>query len=160
MLTIADASTVINLANGGVLWLPKATGRDLQIGRLVEAECSRQMEAIEAAIRDGAVSRLDDALVPAATFLSLSLKHGLGAGETECIAAAVALGCAVAIDDGRARSLARDTVGEGRLTGTIGFLKTAVQRGIVSVEAAMAAYESMVRAGGFLPRLRPSDLTS
>jgi predicted nucleic acid-binding protein len=158
VIVVLDASTLINLANGEVfakiLALP---GRSFQVSAVVLRESRTVGKAIRAAVKRGALAWVDDDAIDAEDFERALDEWGLGPGETECILAAKATGCAVACDDGAARAVISREIGVERRTGTVGLLREAIAAGLMSPEAAFEAYQQMKRLGGYLPRLTLAD---
>ena len=158
MIVVLDASTLINLANGGVfakvLSLP---GRAFQVSTVVLKESRTVAHAIRAAVKRGDIAWVNDDAIDADDFERALAEWELGPGETECILAAKALGCSVACDDGAARRVIESEIGQARMTGTVGLLREAVAAGLLTPEVAFEAYEQMKRLGGYLPRLVLGD---
>lgn len=158
MIVVLDASTLINLANGGVfatiVSLPDLT---FQVSEVVLRESQTVAKAIRAAVKRGDIAWVDDGQIDADEFEDALSDWGLGPGETECLLAAKALNCSVACDDGAARRMIEIELGTARLTGTVGLLRQAISAGVITPEAAFAAYQQMKRLGGFLPNLALSD---
>lgn len=153
--TIFDASSVINLVNGGVFpTCLSLSARAFHIGPLVMGECVGCRQAVDLAIAQQGLTALDSADLPASVFLRLAQAHGLGDGETECLAFATMRPFDVCCDDRRARSSVKAEIGEKRLTGSLGLLREAITAGALDQEHAFAAYELMKHLGGFLPAVR------
>jgi len=159
VIRILDASTLLNLANGEVLSkilrLPDVT---FQVSGVVRDESRTIAQAIDAAVEAGRLALVDDKLISVAKFLRAKAEWQLDNGETECILAASAIGCAVACDDKAARTVISKTLGDSRLTGSIGLLREAVRAGLLTQAEAFAAYRLMRERGGFLPAIEPSEL--
>jgi predicted nucleic acid-binding protein len=151
---IFDACSLINLTNGQVLSHVLQLGDQYVVGPIVSGEVG--LEEIERALGDGQVFPLDDSQLNAEDFLALVEEHRLGDGESECILAARQFGYTVCTDDGKARELTTKLLGASRLTGSLGLLRRAVSKGILKIGEAYNAYQRMISAGAFLPRL-PSD---
>jgi predicted nucleic acid-binding protein len=153
-LIIFDASSLLNLHNGGlvptVLALP---GLRLAYGPQVRQECKSIGQALDALVATGSADLLNDDDVPFARFADLSEKYQLGPGETECLVLAERLHCAVSCDDLRARRMIGAEIGRGQLTGTIGLIQAAVAEGLITEGEARAAHSKMIAAGAFLPKL-------
>lgn len=158
MITILDASTLLNLANGGVLSEVLAIeGRTYQVSGVVREESRTIAEAIDAAVEGGRIDLVDDTLISATEYADAKEAWQLGGGETECILAARALDCAVASDDGAARAVVTKMFGNARLTGSIGLLRDAVTAGKLTRDEAFRAYQSMRVRGGYLPDIAQED---
>jgi predicted nucleic acid-binding protein len=159
VIRILDASTLLNLANGEVLSkilrLPDVT---FQVSGVVRDESRTIAQAIDAAVEVGRLALVDDSLISVARFLRAKADWQLDNGETECILAASAIGCAVACDDKAARKVISKTLGDSRLTGSIGLLREAVRAGLLTQAEAFAAYRLMIERGGFLPAIKQSEL--
>lgn len=158
MTVVLDASTLINLANGEVFAkIVSLPGRSFQVSPVVLRESRTVGKAIRAAVKRGDIEWVDDDAIDAQEFEDALEEWGLGPGETECILAAKALGCAVACDDGAARQVILLELGQPRMTGTVGLLREAVAAGLLTAQQAFDAYQEMKRLGGYLPRLALSD---
>ena len=152
MIVILDASTLINLANGEVFAkIVSMAEHEFFVGAVVDQESRTVARAVLAAVTRGDIQRIDDNTIDADAFQAAVDTWGLGAGETECLLAATALGCSIACDDGAARRVIEREVGAASLTGSVGLLRQAVQAGVLSSDEAFAAYERMKRRGGYLP---------
>jgi len=155
---VLDASTLINLANGEVFAkIVSLPGRSFQVSPVVLRESRTVGKAIRAAVKRGDIEWVDDDAIDAQEFEDALEEWGLGPGETECILAAKALGCAVACDDGAARQVILLELGQPRMTGTVVLLREAVAAGLLTAQQAFDAYQEMKRLGGYLPRLALSD---
>ncbi len=158
MIVVLDASTLINLVNGEVL------GKVLRIptvhylvSGVVRGESKSISAAIDVAVESGLLGLVDDELITIAEFRKAKREMKLDDGETECILAAKALGCAIGCDDGAARACAERTLGPGMLTGSIGLLRKAIEAGLMSYEEAFASFSLMKTRGGYLPELGLDD---
>jgi len=152
-----DAAAIINLTNGDVfekvLVLPSHT---FFVGPQVKEECARQIEHLDKGIENGRLTELDDSKLPSGLFVELLQEHGLGLGETECLAFAKVGSLTIASDDRQARREIAQEIGVTRLTGSLGLMRLCVQAGIMSPSEAFAAYEKMKLCGGFLPDIPPT----
>ena len=148
-----DSSSIINLYNAGVLgvvshleqcefWLPP-----LVVGEC-EPSCATEVLALQ---QQGRLHFFDDDSVPADLFIELLTAHGLGNGETECIAVALTHGYNVCCDDRKAREAAGRLLAPERVIGTLRLLRWCVEAGILEGPAAYAFYILMKDKGGFLP---------
>lgn len=159
MIRILDASTLLNLANGEVLSkVLRLPGITFQVSGVVRDESRTIAQAIDAAVDAGRLALVDDKLISVSRFLRAKAEWQLDNGETECILAAAAIGCSVACDDKAARKVISKTLGDSRLTGSIGLLREAVRAGLLTQAEAFAAYRLMRERGGFLPAIEESDL--
>jgi predicted nucleic acid-binding protein len=158
VIVVLDASTLINLDNGDVFAIVASVpGRSFQVSAEVMRESRTVALAIKEAMNRGHVRLVDDNAIDAQDFEDALADWELGPGETECILAAKALGCAVACDDGAARRVIAREIGASRMTGTVGLLRDVIAAGLMTAEAAFETYQKMKRAGGFLPHLTPTD---
>ena len=153
-MIVLDASTLINLANGGVLGIVLSLpGERFLISGVVKRESRSIARAIDSAVASGKLALIDDDLVPGALFKQTKARLFLDEGETECILAARALGCGIACDDRAGREKAASELGSERVTGSIGLLSLARRACLLTADSAYEAYRKMVRHGGFLPVL-------
>lgn len=158
MIVVLDASTLINLDNGEVFATVVALpGHSFQVSAEVLRESRTVAKAIKEAVERGHIRLVDDSTIDAQDFEDALAEWQLGPGETECILAAKATGCAVACDDGAARKVIEREIGAFRMTGTVGLVRDAVAAGLMTADAAFEAYRRMKRLGGFLPRLTLAD---
>lgn len=100
---------------------------------------------------------LDASAISATTYLELLDQYGLGEGETECLAAAKTGDYLMVSDDLRARNVAIDLLGTNRVMGTIGLLRIAVAKNLLTRGQAFASYQLMRSLGAFLPILTIDD---
>jgi len=158
VIVVLDASTLINLANGDALAIVLSIpGAKFLVSSAVRSESKSIASAVDAAVAAGSLGLVDDSLISARAFRAARQELRLGAGETECILAAVGLGCAMACDDGAARSAAIRLLGQDQVIGSIGLLRMARAAGLLTAGQAFVAYELMQARGGYLPQLRPAD---
>jgi predicted nucleic acid-binding protein len=151
--TIIDASSLINVINGGVLLIVlRLPARQFYVGQMVLAECGRQETDIQQALTGG-LQLLDEESLSGKLFLELLAEHGLGLGETECLAFALSGSESICCDDRRARGVCAAKLGSARVLGTARLLRECVEAGLITADAAVASYESMRAKGGFLPEL-------
>jgi predicted nucleic acid-binding protein len=159
VIRILDASTLLNLANGEVLSkILRLPDVSFQVSGVVRDESKTIAQAIDAAVEAGRLALVDDKVISVARFLRAKSEWQLDNGETECILAASAIGGSVACDDKAARKVISKTLGDSRLTGSIGLLREAVRAGLLTQAEAFAAYRLMIERGGFLPAIEQSDL--
>jgi predicted nucleic acid-binding protein len=153
---IFDASSLFNLAHGGVLPLVLALPESAAIlGPQVYGECGSIRGELDDLIQSGALELADDQALPATIYFDVLERFGLGAGETECIAFAKhdTTIDAVCCDDRRARSACERELGRQRLTGTLRRLAVAVSASELTSADAYGAYQRMLTAGAFLPTI-------
>lgn len=161
MKKIFDASSLINLEHGGALHLINDLKLDAWCGPLVLDECRSITTSLKPLITAGTLRTLDDAHLPGDIYLDLLSKHGLGVGETECIAFALSDdSTVVCCDDGKARKVAGAELGEARVVGTLRILARAVSASLMDQQRALAIYQTMKRRGGFLPIITPAKFAS
>lgn len=155
MIVLLDASTIINLVNGGVFdAILSIEGVEFQIGSLVKDEASSAAEVVELELAKGSLTLADEGLISYSAFLVAKNDMGLGDGETECILIASAIQSQMACDDGRARKAAIKQLGhESLVTGSLGLMQRACSQGLISPKAAQMAYEEMRKLGGYLPHI-------
>lgn len=155
MIVLLDASTVINLVNGGVFGAVLGIeGVHFQVGSLVKDEASSAAEVLDLELAKGSLTLAEDGLVSYSAFLAAKNDMGLGDGETECILIASAIQSKIACDDGRARKAAIERLGhESLVTGSLGLMRRACSQGLISTEAAHLAYKEMRNLGGYLPQI-------
>ena len=147
-----DASTVINLVNGGALETVLAsTTRTFLIGPIVLDECAGDRPRLEALVSEGVLQLVDEESIRATAYLQFLQKYRLGPGETECLTFAQGMDCAVCSDDSAARHAFTAEIGGDRLTGSIGLLREAVHSGLLTSVQASGHYEQMLTRGAFLP---------
>jgi predicted nucleic acid-binding protein len=129
------------------------------VGPLVEAESTTIAELLTQHFALGTLVRLRNEDLNAAVFLELVDKYGLGEGETECLAHAIASDdLVVCSDDRKARGVVVALLGRPRLTGTIGLLLRCLKNGILTADELRQAHQMMISAGAFLPPLRAHDI--
>lgn len=158
MIRILDASTLLNLANGEVLSkVLRLPSTSFQVSGVVRDESRTVAQAIDAAVASGRLALVDDRLISVSRFLRAKAEWQLDNGETECILAAVEIGCSVACDDKAARKVIVRVLGEDRLTGSIGLLREAAKAGLLTHTRAFAAYRLMRERGGFLPAIDKAE---
>jgi predicted nucleic acid-binding protein len=159
---IIDASGVINLLGGGIAeaclqFIEPAS----QVTPVVERECNKK-EATALAFRNlldaGLLGRhLDE--ISAEELAAFIEDNDLGAGESEAILACEQVGKDLWCDDRRARNVARERLGDQRVTGTLGVLLELVRLQDLAPEVAHVSYEAMIAAGGFLPARTLDEFT-
>lgn len=154
MIIILDASTLINLVNGGVLSHAfRLPGVRFLISEMVVDEARTIAGVVNEAVAAGLLELVDGDMITMSAFTRAKNEMNLGDGETECILAAELVPSDFACDDWTARTFARNRLGHSRVTGSIGLLQQAVKASILLPEDASAAYKLMIACGGYLPRL-------
>lgn len=153
MNIVLDACAIINLVHGSVFDTVLSLKHDqFCVGSLTLEECGDEPGVVlRSAVNAKKVALLDDDLNTAKKFLALLEQYGLGDGETESLAFAQSLNYVICTDDKKARTVSTSVLGEGRVTGSLGLLKSAVQQQRLTASEAFAAYQKMKTAGGFLP---------
>lgn len=154
---IIDASSIINLDNCGALPLVcRIQGRRIWISPIVIGECRLTCAAsLLKLVQDGQFSLVDEARIPADTFLELLVRFDLGEGETECLTVCHIGDFAFCCDDARARRAGAELFGSHHVIGSLRLLRWAVKDGLLPPEEAFDAYTRMKRTGGFLPAITP-----
>lgn len=150
---LLDSCAVINLAHAGALelicsleavewWLPP----------VVVDESGPTCAAITLELQQrGLINFLDDDSVNANRFLELLGAHGLGAGETECMAVAAESDYHICCDDRKARAAASALIGPERVFGCIRVLRWCVEQRKIECGEAKRLLRVMRERGGFLP---------
>jgi predicted nucleic acid-binding protein len=157
---VVDTCSLLNWVNGGafdaIVSLPLTM---YVVGSLVEAESTTIAQLLAQHVASGTLVRLRNEDLDAAVFLDLIDTYGLGEGETECLAHALASDdLIVCSDDRKARAVVAALLGPQRLTGTIGLLLRCFRNGIISADELRRAHQMMTDAGAFLPPLSAGDL--
>ena len=159
MNDIFDASAMLNLAHDDVLsTVLQIPSLFAYVGPQVRSECGSIAPMLDTLIATGQLILLDDGDLPAASFLALLERGGLGAGETECLAFAKIGDHTVCCDDRRARMVIARELGQKRVIGSIGLLVQAMHCKVLTLDAAFGAYEQMRQCGGFLPEISIDDM--
>jgi predicted nucleic acid-binding protein len=153
---IIDACSIINLSNANALDVTCRLARCrfwVCPGVIIEcrAELAARLFALNA---EGAIGFITDEEIPATRVLELLDQYGLGAGETESIAACEARNYALCSDDGPARRLAGRLLGPSCVTGSVRLLRWCVEEQLVQCEVAFRLFGIMLARGGFLPAMR------
>ena len=153
---IVDASSIINLHNAQALelvtTLPNCV---LWLSPLVVGECHPKCAAELLRLkRAGLLGFVDSDKIPADSFLELVQSHGLGDGETECLALCLTGSYIFCCDDSKARQTAIALFGGPRVVGSLRLLKWCVADSLATAETAFAMYQKMKGAGGFLPEIQ------
>ena len=149
-----DSSSIINLFNAGVLaLLCQLKDHDFLVPPLVIGECHGECAVELVTLRDqGCVTFINDDAVDADQYLSFLEAHGLGAGETECMAvASTSEEFSVCCDDRKARETAAGLIGQERVIGTLRLLRWCVEALVIDCGQAFQAFLKMKEKGGFLP---------
>jgi predicted nucleic acid-binding protein len=130
--------------------------RDVNSRRLVDRMIKR-CELLLITATETERGRCDGAVAP------------LDAGERATLAAAAARGWSVAVDEKPGREAAARHVGTGRITGTVGILRAAVDTRLITPSTGDVLLTRMIRAGYYSPvatldgspkRRRASSMTS
>ena len=160
-MNILDASTLINLMNGdGLELVVHLEGFSFAIGPIVLSECGDEKQ-LARLLTEGRIAAIDGDSLPAASFLDLLGRFGLGHGETECLAIATSIpGAVICCDDGAARKAIATVLGPQGLSGSLGLLREAVRQQRATAGRAFAIYEQMRARGGFLPDIDQTFFTS
>jgi predicted nucleic acid-binding protein len=155
---VLDSSSIINLFNAGALaLLCQLPEHEFSVSPMVVGECHGECAATLVELRDeGCLTFIDDDVVDADQYLTLLEVHGLGAGETECMAVAAADDYSVCSDDRKAREAAADLIGGERVIGSLRLLQWCVRGLVIDCEQAFVAFLSMKEMGGFLPDMPQS----
>jgi predicted nucleic acid-binding protein len=157
LICLFDASTTINLLNGELFdKIISQDDRAWAIGPVCLEECAKDDgqagETLRRLVAEKRLVQLDDSKLSAVRYAAILEEHGLGEGESECLAfAELDSDMVVLCDDKRARAVLSRQLGAVRVSGSLGLLKNAVASGSLAAEAAMDAYLKMRSAGGFLP---------
>jgi len=144
---------VINLVNAGALEIVCAlNGIEWWLPPAVVDESGPTCAAVTLELQQrGLINFLDDDQVNAERFLALLDSHRLGAGETECVAIAAETDHHVCCDDRRARAMAAEIIGAGRVFGTLRLLRSCVEQQRIDCTEARRLLRTMRDSGGFLP---------
>jgi len=94
-------------------------------------------------------------LTPEEQAFAATMSQRLGKGERACLAIAVMRDATLATDDRLARRAAKDY--GIRVIGTLGILKSCVQRGLLSRSKAQRKLDEMIAAGYYSPVLNLKD---
>ena len=153
---IIDACSIINLSNADALDVTCRLARcHFWVCPGVIIECRAELAARLFALNaEGVIGFITDEEMPATRVLELLDQYGLGAGETESIAACEARDYALCSDDGPARRLAGQLLGPPRVTGSLRLLRWCVEEQLVQCEVAFRLFGIMLSRGGFLPAMR------
>jgi predicted nucleic acid-binding protein len=121
------------------------------MGYIVRSECGDLREFLDVLVTKGSLVLLPDNTLDPQEFTDLLNLYELGLDETECIALAKQHGLSVCTDDEAARRAAAQHLGDDRVLGSLRLIRECVCQGLVSVQAAHVAYETMKARGAFLP---------
>jgi hypothetical protein len=130
------------------------------VAPMVHGECISIRAELDMLIDGGRLTALPDAPVTPLQFAALLNQHGLGVGETECIAYLGGSDFTVSCDDAAARRVLANLYGDGRVTGTLGLLVLGISAGEVPFERAFRSYVTMRDLGGYLPALSQADFSA
>ena len=159
MNVILDASSTINLDNGGVLQTVlklASCGYAFFVGPIVRQECGDLSAFLDTQVTAGSLVYMADDSTSPADFSSILNRYELGLGESECIAFAHQHGLIVCTDDGAARRASTQHLGASRVVGSLKLLRECVCHGLLVAEGAVSAYEQMKSCGAYLPSM-PND---
>ena len=143
-----DSTVLINFGEVGALDVLMAA---TSAPRLITVHVSREIlrdptqEAVAKAVETCDIEVVELAESELANWAVLTQR--LGAGEASTIAAAIHRGWTIALDDRLGRTLAVAELGEARVTGTIGLLRLAVERAVLTHDDAQALLDAMIGAG-------------
>ena len=153
MRFVLDSSSIINLFNaGGLALLCRLEEHEFFVPPMVVGECHGACAVELVTLREeGCLSFIDDGAVDAEQYLTLLEAHGLGAGETECMAVAASEDYGVCCDDRKARGAAAGYIGQDRVIGSLRLLQWCVHKLVIDCDAAFQAFRNMKSMGGFLP---------
>jgi predicted nucleic acid-binding protein len=158
VILVVDASTLINLANGGVLGtILSLPNIEFYVSTVVRQESKTIAQEIDQAVAAHQLALVDDSLISLAAFTEAKNRYDLDDGETECLIAAQTMGASVACDDFAGRNAVRNELGVARLKGSIGLLRLAVAEGLMTSAEAFSVFTLMRKWGGYLPSLQAAD---
>lgn len=147
-----DTSVLINFCTVGRLGL---LVRCVPPPRYLVADVRDELEDVNSRrLVDRMIRRRELLLIAATETERTTCDRGtpsLDAGERATLAAAVARGWSVAVDERLGRQAAARRVGTGRVTGTVGILRAAVDGGLVSPRTGDVLLTRMIRAGYYSP---------
>ena len=151
-----DSSSLINLSNAGILEYVLDIKRcNFFVTPLVIGECNGDCGVtLVQAEENGQLKFLNDDDIDAEHFLNLLYELQLGAGETECIAAALGGHYLISCDDRKAREAASNLIGQDHVLGTIKLLKWCVEEQLYNCAQAFGHFMNMKVCGGFLPDIQ------
>ena len=150
---VIDASSLINIDNTkGLQIVCKLQCCKFWVSPIVIGECQPSCAAIIIDLQEkGVIHFVQDDQVPTGLFLELLSEHQLGAGETEAITAAHALGFGFCCDDRQARILGKNILGDDHVIGSLRVLKWCVEEDWINCARAFELFNTMKESGGFLP---------
>lgn len=158
MTHLLDACALLNLSNGGVLDSALSLPGSFIVCSAARRESKTIRSVIDHLVIANRLKFMDDHEIPASLFLKLKQQHGLGDGETECLAVASISSGILVFDDQRARKIATSLFGAARVTGSIGILRSCVSNGILSRAEAYGAYTLMKALGAYLPDMTINNM--
>lgn len=157
---VLDSSAIINLINGGCIdKIISCSSHNYYVGDLItdnEILDPVQKLVLESLIEKGQIILLAST-ISASTVMQLQIKHGLGLGETECMAICTSTGFSICTDDRKARKCSKKEIDEKKVIGSLYLLRDAVLSGILCCDEVLNAYLQMKIKGGFLPSGLTSD---
>jgi predicted nucleic acid-binding protein len=150
---LIDTCSLVNLHNCGHLKVVCQIV-PLRVSPIVLGECSAlcAAEIIDLA-QNGNVAFVPDDQIDADRYLDLVGQYDIGNGEIEALVVCEAHSESFCSDDGAARKLGRELLGEGKICGSLALLKRAVEAELLSCEVAFGGYGRMVQEGAWLPPL-------
>lgn len=154
---IVDACSWINIVRGGVLGniLSLEDHQFLVSPLVLHDELGEEgILNLQSSLDNSLINLIDDRHIPATAFSEILNGQKLGLGEIECIVAAQLFGFDVCSDDKSARRFAISTLGDKRVTGTLGLLKDAVLQEKISCQEAITANKKIITNGGFIPQVQ------
>lgn len=151
---VLDACTIISLVRCKGLEFALGGPSLYVVSPSTFDECDPEAQAaLTKLATSGPVLLLDDDLVPVGRPLEIASAFRLGDGEAESLAVSEVFGFHLATDDRRARRMGQVLLEPGRVTGSLGLLRCAVQRGELDATMAWDLYLKMVSTGSFLPAI-------
>jgi predicted nucleic acid-binding protein len=151
---VIDTCSILNAINSNSLELICSLPFQFYIGPIVYGECTKQpCPELERQLKSGKIKLLGGNIFPVSVFAGMSQKHNLGDGETECICYGKVLAYNVCSDDRKARDSITAELTTDYLVGSIGLLKIATEKSVISCVEAFSIYQIMKSKGAFLPHL-------
>jgi predicted nucleic acid-binding protein len=155
-----DTSVLINFCRIGRLGL---LVRCVPPPRYLVVDVRDELEDVNSRrLVDGMIRRCELLLIAATERERAAADGGaatLDAGERATLAAAAARGWSVAVDERAGRQVAAKRVGSGRVTGTVGILRAAVEGRLITPRTGDVLLSRMIRAGYYSPVAALDGLT-
>ena len=154
---IIDNCSLVNLANSNMLTLCVSNlPHAFYITPIVyNVECTTCKPEVDHLLANGHLILLN--FVPSISeFSNLATNFSIDDGECESILACQTFNYAFVSDDNAARNCAEHILGLTNRTGSLGLIKQLVASGTIICSDAITAYNTMKRAGGFLPKINPA----